>query len=163
MKIAFVSSAESHHVIKLSKGLVDKGHQVDIYTNADRIGKINQFDKRVKVHFLKHGGRLGYYLNAVQLQKILRKEKYDVVNAHYISGYGLLARLSKANPLLLSVYGSDVYKFPYKGLLQEFMVKRNLKYAKGVASTSYSMVNQIRKFNDTHEKIFVTPFGVDFK
>lgn len=161
MKIAFVSSAESHHVIKLSEGLVKKGHQVDVYTNADRIGKVNQFDKRVKVHFLKYSGRLGYYLNAIQLRRILKNEQYDVVNAHYISGYGLLARLSKATPLLLSVFGSDVYKFPYKGLLQKWMVQKNLKYAKGIASTSYSMIEQIKKFNDTHDEIFVTPFGVD--
>ncbi|GAE70510.1 dolichol-phosphate mannosyltransferase [Cutibacterium acnes JCM 18909] len=37
----------------------------------------------------------------------------DIVNVHYATGYGLLARLAHIDaPTLLSVWGSDVYDSP---------------------------------------------------
>jgi len=37
----------------------------------------------------------------------------DIVNVHYATGYGLLARFAHIDaPMLLSVWGSDVYDSP---------------------------------------------------
>ena len=59
----------------------------------------------------------GYYLNAPLLQRLAEKIKPDVVNAHYASGYGTLMRRAKLKNTVLSVWGSDVYDFPYKNRL----------------------------------------------
>ncbi len=45
------------------------------------------------------------FFNVLELKKTFRSIKPDVVNVHYASGYGTLARLAKLKPLVLSVWG----------------------------------------------------------
>ena len=103
-------------------------------------------------------------MNANELKKAYNSIKPDIVNAHYASGYGTLARISKMRPLVLSVWGSDVYEFPYKNKFSMKIIIDNLKYADKIASTSKSMANQVRKLlKDKNKKIEITPFGVDIE
>ena len=75
------------------------------------------------------------------LNTILRDWRPDILNAHYASGYGTTAALAGAKPLLLSVWGSDVYDFPYQGLLQAMLIRFNLRRATAIASTSRAMAD----------------------
>jgi glycosyltransferase involved in cell wall biosynthesis len=118
----------------------------------------------VFLHRLRYSGTKGYFLNANQLKKLYYEIKPDVVNAHYASGYGTLARLARLKPLVLSVWGADVYDFPYKSRLKMKIVCDNLKYADQIASTSYSMANHVKDLLNNREKnIEITPFGVNIQ
>jgi glycosyltransferase involved in cell wall biosynthesis len=114
----------------------------------------------VHVHILPFSKRMGYVASAYALRRLLGKIKPDILNAHYATGYGLLARLSGFKPLLLSVWGSDVYDFPELSAFHRFMLKSNLQAATAIASTSRCMA---RKTEETfsHRNILITPFGVD--
>ena len=77
------------------------------------------------------------------------------------SGYGTLARLARIR-YLLSVWGSDVYEFPYRSRTSLRIVRRNLRGASALASTSECMAEQVRRvLVDPMVPITVTPFGVD--
>ncbi len=55
------------------------------------------------------------FFNVLELKKTFRSIKPDVVNVHYASGYGTLARLAKLKPLVLSVWGEVTFMiFPIK-------------------------------------------------
>lgn len=103
----------------------------------------------------------GYYLNAIWLHKLEEKIEPDVVNVHYASGYGTLMRMAGLKNTILSVWGSDVYDFPYKNWLCMKIIRKNLNYSKKIASTSYSMAEQTRKIMHKNSNIAITPFGVD--
>jgi glycosyltransferase involved in cell wall biosynthesis len=83
------------------------------------------------------------------------------LNAHYASGYGTTAALSKQNRVLLSVWGSDVFDFPQEGFLKRWLVRRNLRCATLIASTSHVMANRVRSLTPERNEIAITPFGVD--
>lgn len=59
--------------------------------------------------FLVKGGFLGYLISIVKLRKHLTYNNYDVVHAHY-SYSAFVATLAGANPLVVSLLGSDAYK-----------------------------------------------------
>jgi glycosyltransferase involved in cell wall biosynthesis len=161
VKIAFVSSGNSVHVKKLANGLVEKGHEITLFTLPNHNKLTKGFDYRVNIKFLPIGGKLGYYLNAPFLNKYIRNEKFDLINSHYISGYGTLARLVNIKPLVSAVFGSDVYIYPYKSKSNMKRVINNLDAAQVITSTSNVMADEVRKFYIREREIVVTPFGVN--
>jgi glycosyltransferase involved in cell wall biosynthesis len=103
----------------------------------------------------------GYFGNVLALRRLLNKEKPDLLNVHYASGYGTTGALANFHPWLLSVWGSDVYDFPYESSLKQWWLCRNLRAADAIASTSEAMANQVRKLQPSLQAVAVTPFGID--
>lgn len=161
MKIAFISAAGSSHTVKWVNALSRRGHTVRLYSLPDHENKLKNIDPAVELVYLGKGGFSGYFLNGKELRCDIESFAPDVINAHYASGYGTLAQMAKLHPLVLSVWGSDVYEFPLKSPLHRFLVARNLKAADVVASTSQVMADQVRKVFHEQRKIWITPFGVD--
>lgn len=164
MKILFLSAADSIHTVRWVNALAEQEHKVVLVSKADQYEEDeNVISKNVKIIYLPIGGVKGYYLNAMRLRKIYKNDSFDVVNVHYASGYGTLARIAHLPHILLSVWGSDIYDFPYRSRLKEYILRKNLEYADTIASTSISMGEQIKKFLKTEKNIKITPFGVDIQ
>lgn len=164
MKILFLSAASSSHTVKWVNALAKRNNIVYLAYNRDHQPNKSEIDSRVILIELKYSGGKAYYLNGMELNRIYKQIKPDIVNAHYASGYGTLARIAKLKPLLLSAWGSDVYEFPYKNRLNKIILTRNLDYATSIASTSYCMANQIRKVTaNPRLALSITPFGVDLE
>ena len=145
MKILFLSAANSIHTVKWVNALVEKGHEVVLVSNKGHEPKEDALDNRIQFYCLKYSGNLGYFLNAKELSILVKKIKPTVINVHYASGYGTLARIAKLPPYLLSVWGSDVYDFPYESKIKNRILKKNIKNADMLASTSKCMAQQLRK------------------
>ena len=162
MKIIFLGEAASIHTIRWVNSLSEKGIEVILVSlkgEVDIIGKIND---NVKVIYLPFGTKIGYYLNIFALKRIISKEKPDLINVHYASGYGTLGRLSGFNKKLLNVWGSDIYDFPNESKIKKIIIEKNLKNYTAIASTSYCMAEETKKYlKNKSKKIFITPFGVD--
>lgn len=161
MRILFLSAANSVHTVKWVNALAERGNIVYLVYLKGHGNKDNSLDKRVKTIELPVGGSAGYYLNAFCLGKIAKRIRPDVVNAHYASGYGTLMRMARLRKTVLSVWGSDVYDFPYQNTASMKIIRRNLLYADKIASTSHCMAEQVRRILNRNIDITVTPFGVD--
>lgn len=102
------------------------------------------------------------YIRALsRLHKVIRHFRPDVIHAHYASSYGLLAALSGYHPFLLSVWGSDVYRYPRSSRLGEWLLRFTLRRADRIFSTSRCMARQTNLY--TSKPVSVTPFGVDMQ
>lgn len=162
MKVLFISSANSIHTVRWVNELTNKGHEVNLVFCKDHGPTVYKIDSRVNLISLPFNSGKGYYLNAPYLNRIAKKVKPDVINVHYASGYGTLSRLARLKNTVLSVWGSDVYDFPYESDFKMKIIRKNINHAKVICSTSYVMANQVRKvMNDNSMNIEVTPFGVD--
>lgn len=158
MRIALISGSSSIHTIRWANGLNDAGHEVHVISQHP---PCDPFSPSVKVHQFPFRGVLGYFLMAQAVKKLLNQLKPDIVNAHYASGYATTARLANVRPFVLSVWGSDVYDFPYKSPLHKWLVRKNILAADTIASTSYCMAKQTRSLAPELGDIPITPFGVD--
>ena len=157
MKIVLLAGANNIHSTRWANGLVERG--VEVHLVSAHVC-LHQLDIRVHYHQLSILAPWGYLASVPELKKLLKDIKPDLMNAHYASGYGLLARLTNFKPLLLSVWGSDVYDFPSKSSLHHRLLRGNLKAATALASTSHCMARRTKNILDDRE-IFITPFGVD--
>jgi len=157
MKIVLLSGANCIHTARWANGLVQRGAEVHLISAHKNE---HELDSSVRLYVLNNQAPFGYLTNLFQVKALLKRIQPDLVNAHYATGYGLLSRLVGFKPMLLSVWGSDVYDFPEKSLLPRWLLKRNLQAATAIASTSYCMA---RKTAETfkHSHVFITPFGID--
>lgn len=157
MKIALLSGASGIHTTRWANGLAQKGHEVHLIS-AHPLE--HHLDKSISFYRIPLPAFLAYFVGHFWLRRILKKVKPDILNAHYATGYGLMARLSKFRPLLLSIWGSDIYDFPHKSFVHRLLLQKNLRYADAVASTSECMAKRLDVFA-IPKKLFVTPFGID--
>ena len=164
MKVLFLAAAESIHTIRWVNSLVEKGLDIVLVSLKDQRDTKNLINQKVEVIYLPFGGRLGYYLNIPFLKKIVSKEKPDILNVHYASGYGTLGRFINFDKKLLNVWGSDVYDFPNESKMKKRIIEKNLKSYSAIASTSHCMAEETKKYlENKNRKIYITPFGVDIK
>ena len=159
MKIAFLAQRHSVHTVRWVNALAQRGHEVHL-VSYERHGE--PLDKRVGLHALPIPVPSGYFLNAWFLKRLLADLKPDVLSTHFASGYGTLGRLSGFHPNVLSVWGSDVYDFPTKSPLHRALVRRNLRAADWVCSTSRVMAEHTQTLYPL-QNLSVTPFGINLK
>lgn len=156
--IALLVPGNSVHAQRWVNAFAQRGITVHLITQHTPLPGM---DPRVVLHLLPHHGGLGYFTNGPQVRRLLRHLVPDVVNAHYATGYGTLARWCKPFPLVLNVWGSDVYNFPAKSALHRWWLCGNLKYADRVVSTSEAMADHTRLLCPVLARPAVVPFGVD--
>lgn len=167
MRIVLLAGANSVHIIKWANKLAGLGHEISIVTCADHVPAPKHHEtisSAVDVVALPYPSMngIGYYTNAIACRKIISSIAPDIVNAHYASGYGTLARMSRVRPLAISVWGSDVYSFPDKSKWHKRIVTSNLRSADTVLSTSEVMADRVRELLQSPQlDVPVTPFGVD--
>ena len=157
LRIVLLGPANSIHIQRWANGLASRGLDVHLLTAHDVIRGI---DPLIKVHRLQHSAPWAYLLSATEIENHLNVIKPDLLNVHYATGYGLLARRSGFQPTLLSVWGSDVYDFPEKSALHRWLIRGNVHSAEAVASTSECMARRT-SLVASPKQLFVTPFGVD--
>ena len=159
LHIALLGQANSVHLQRWAVALHERGRRVSVITQ--QAAEALPLPSEVVLHALPWCGAAGYLLNALPLRRWLRAHSPDLLHAHYASGYGSTAMLAGWHPTALSVWGSDVYDFPEESALKGWLVRRNLRFADALASTSQAMAEQVRRLWPGAGEIAVTPFGVD--
>jgi glycosyltransferase involved in cell wall biosynthesis len=158
LRIALLAPASALHTVRWANALAARGHAVELISlHASR----GDLDPAVRLHRLGPKPPAGYVLAAEPLRRLLAGLAPDLVNAHYASGYGTLARRAAYRPWALSIWGSDVYLFPRASPLHRWLIGGNLRAADRVFSTSRAMAEQALQLAPGLAMPYVTPFGVD--
>ena len=158
-RIALLGPANSIHLQRWASALAQRGHAV-LVISQHRCARV-LLPAAAELVWLPYAGSLGYFRNAGSVRRTLARWKPELLNAHYASGYGTTAALAGFAPTLLSVWGSDVYDFPYESALKGWWLRRTLRRATAIASTSHAMARQVQRLTPARTHIAITPFGVD--
>lgn len=170
IKILFLSDANSPHTIHWANSIMTSGHSIGIFCLHKIDSTLYSDFKNIKLYSLNVSRDLQstaednfsklIYLKAVQkVKRIIGEFKPDIVHAHYASSYGLIGALSGFHPYIISMWGSDIFRFPNYSFLHKTVLKFNLSKADKLLSTSFIMSSEAKKY--TMKDIIVTPFGVD--
>lgn len=158
-KLLILASGRSYHATRWANALSDRGFKVLFVTQH---GITRPLSPKVEVIELKYKSKIGYFFNSQEVKDIIHNFKPHIVHAHYATGYGLLGRLStKSQDLITSVYGADIFEFPYKSIIHKLLLKWILNGSHNVLSTSEVMANEVLKLYPKFKRPEVTPFGVD--
>ena len=102
--------------------------------------------------------KLLYPLAYFKAKTFLRRNEYDVVNAHYASSYGLLAALLKPKKLMLNFWGTDIFVFPKKSLLHKKLIQWIMSKADILCASSRILYAEVRSY--TKQDVVIVPFGI---
>ncbi|MEB3187795.1 MAG: glycosyltransferase [bacterium] len=156
-RLLLLADAGSIHTRRWARALAARGREV-------HVASLRPFDiPGVTVHGLRGPlpGRLGIPGVLPRVRQLVRELRPDLVHAHYATSYGLLGALSGHRPLMISVWGSDVYEWPQLGPLHRALLRFNLSRASLVGATSPELARAVRPFVPVHVPVEVTPFGVE--
>lgn len=159
MNICYLAPANSIHTVRWVNAFANRGYNVHLLTIQKP--EQDEIHPDVTIHFLPFKTPFGYYLNFMTARRIINQIAPDFVHVHFASGYGTLGRFVDYHPMLLSVWGSDVFEFPYHNSITKKILQKNLRAADQIGSTSWVMKEQTEKFITPEKEIAVTPFGVD--
>ena len=158
MKLLLVGAGNSVHLQRWANALAQAGMRVQVATvHAPLPGG---WLPAVTLHTLRPQGAAGYVGAVPALRRLVHEQGFDLVHAHYATGYGLLATLARCRPRLVSVWGSDVLAFPDKSVLHAALLRRVLRSADALAATSQALVHRVQTLLPG-QPLHLTPFGVD--
>jgi L-malate glycosyltransferase len=144
------------HTVRFANAFSERGWDVHLASLHDSLPELSP---KVTYHRSSARPKHGYVTAASWAKRLVKTLRPALIHAHYASGYGLLGALSGAHPLLLSVFGSDVYDFPEISPLHRWLVQWNLKRSDYILSITRAMADRTRALSD--RPIAITPWGVD--
>lgn len=158
MKILILGSGKSYHATRWANALAQRGIEVG-FASVHKFER--PFDDKVKLFQLSTKGYKGYLLDVPKLKSVIKDWQPDILHAHFATGYGFMARMCGFKTRIVSIYGSDIYEFPYKSVLHKTVLAFNLTGASRILSTSESMADEYLTVYPAKQRPIVTPFGVD--
>lgn len=158
MNILFLGEADSLHQQRIARGLAREGHTV-VFT-----GFISALIPGVEVIDLGHqtGSAPGirFIRKVRRLRRIIRERRIDILHAHYITVYGLLACLSGSLPKILTVHGSDVILARAKRY-NRLVIRLVAKRMDRLTSPSPEITEALVALGAPPERIETFQYGVD--
>ena len=156
MRILVVANGASIHTERWVSGLAARGHELALATDVGSGLAVRQFRLSPLAH-----GRLNLWTLVRQLRAAIQSFRPELVHAHYVSHYGLLAALARAHPLVASVWGADVEVFPHRGAVNRRLLRLALGRAAVVTATSHHLARVTGPYLPSARAAVVVPFGVD--
>lgn len=166
IRILLLADINSEHTQKWAVGLANSGYTIGIFSFTAPRSEWYQFYGIECLHnpagasaSNRLWAKIGYLRFLPKLKEAISRFSPHILHAHYASSYGLLGALSGFRPFIISVWGTDVMKFPYQSRLTRRILTYNLKKADTVCATSHTLEKHIHRF--TTKPVEVIPFGVD--
>lgn len=162
MKICFLGDISSIHLVRWVEYFRDNGHSVSVISFSK--GNISGVEVRYIGHNINingGGGNKQYLKKIGVIKKIVKEIGPDIINAHYLTSYGLIGAIIKDRPLIVSTWGSDILVTPKKNIIYKKLTKYVLKKSNLVTSDSNFMSKEIEELGYPNNKIITSPMGID--
>lgn len=117
------------------------------------------FHRVVVPHVLPDAIR--YPLATIAVRRACLEFRPDVVSAHFVPNYGVIAALLRPRRWVLSAWGSDVMTDPGKSPFHRWRAGLVLRRAPYVTSDAQVLTERIRTFGVGADRILTFPYGVD--
>jgi glycosyltransferase involved in cell wall biosynthesis len=159
LKLALLAHAQSAHFQRWASWFGARGHDVHFLTFTPRPVP------NATMHVIDIGEwyqdmpRWRYALAVPKVKRLLEELQPDVVHAHYLTSWGMIAALAGRRPLVVSARGSDV-NLSLSGY-RRWLVGYCTGHADLVNAVSEDLAVNLRGAGVPDEKLLVLQYGVD--
>ena len=165
MKICYLANAASIYTVRWVNYFAEHGWKVELITwhpptsDSGIHPTVNIHRIFFPPHYIARYGAL------LEITRLIKKIQPDIIHAHYISHFGILAalysRLSGFRPIVLTAWGSDILIDP-KGL-KKWLVKYALKKADLITCDAENLKETMIELGADSQKIKIVYHGIDTK
>lgn len=166
MKIMLLSDAASIHTVRWAQYFARRGHEVHLLSYNPFVDSPLE---KINLHRLKHiryipviSTPLNLVLGVIQVRILAWKNQIDLLNAHYLSNFGIVGSLTGIHPFVASAWGSDVLRLSRNPSVRKFLVIFCMRVADVVTTTAIQTREYvINTFDLSPEKVVRIPWGID--
>jgi len=165
MKICYLANVASIHTVRWVNYFSEHDWKVDLITwhpPANNSG-IHPDVVVHRIFFPPH--YIARYGALLEIIRLIKKIRPDIIHAHYIGHFGILAglygRLSGFKPIVLTAWGSDIL-IDTRGL-KKWLVKYALKKADLITCDAEHMIEKMVSLGTDPKKITLNYFGTDIR
>jgi L-malate glycosyltransferase len=159
LRLCILGPSHSAHTQRWVNVLKQRGHQVELislHPSDDSKGDVAY----VGASSRRWLGKWGFALAVPRVRARIRKFRPDIVHAHRLSSYGIVAWLACGDvPLIVSAWGEDVYLAPRNAVVR-LGIRRVLAKAAVICATSRHLAAAVRDYTPKDAEVKVIPFGV---
>ena len=165
MRICMIGNATAVHLQRWAMAYRDAGHTVNVVSirtaiipgvdvSTVAVGPVNSAKRFWTL--------LSYLRLAVSVRRIVRSCSPDVVNPHFVTTSGVLARIAGVHPIVLTAWGSDVIPADGRrlGSITRALNRWAITAADRVTGASRYLAGWIKQASPG-TAVDVVPFGVD--
>jgi L-malate glycosyltransferase len=160
MRIALISHTTLYWTELYARFLSARGHEVRVISFS------REPLEGIEVDYVGSGTptrlkAVAYLSHVRRVRALLRSFAPDVVLATYVSSNGLVAALSRAEPLLISAHGSDVLAKPGGSWLHTRMMRFACRRASIVHAVSQPIADALIACGAPSDRMRCFPIGID--
>jgi L-malate glycosyltransferase len=159
LRLAFLSIGRHIHTERWIRWFAEAGHECHLLTVQP--GPV----PGVTVHDIRVGGgpkpwRYARSLGVVR--RLLADLRPDLLNTHFLTGYGYWGHFSGYHPNVLTVWGDDVYVTPHESALKLWLARRALRGCDALTGDSVDILAAAAGLGADPDRAFRVLWGVDF-
>lgn len=158
MRIATLGNASVVHTTRWVEHFRARGHEVRLFSLEP---PPSGFPGVVRLPSAPLPGVLRYPLAAPRLARELAAFAPDLVDAHYVPNYGVLAALVGRQPLSIAAWGSDLLLAARAGAAQRMRARFALRRARLVLCDAGNLARAAREAGADPGVVRALPWGVD--
>ncbi len=159
MRYAFLSIGRHIHTERWIRWFADAGHECHLLTVQP--GPV----PGVTVHDIRAGAGpkpLRYAASLMVVRRILRHLRPQLLNTHFLTGYGYWGHFSGLHPNVLTVWGDDVYVTPHQNGLKRALARAALRSCDALTGDSRDILEAACRLGARPGRSFRVLWGVDF-
>ena len=160
MRLAFLSIGRHIHTERWIRWFSDRGHECHLLTVQP--GPV----PGVTVHDISAGfgpKPLRYGFSLIKVRRLLNRIQPDLLNTHFLTGYGYWGRFSGFHPNVLTVWGDDVYVTPFENGVKNRLARMALADCDALTGDSSDILAVAADLGADPALSFRILWGVDFE
>ena len=165
-KILILADSGSIHTRKWLEMLKPNYTVVLVSFSPEKISGVQCINLNLENKIRVEGGNTVYLKKLWEINRIIKRIKPDLINAHYLTSYGFIAALLKRKriPLVLSVHGTDIMVSPQKNIFYRLLTIFTLKRADHIFSVAKHMTEEMVKYVKLpFDRITTIQYGVNIE
>jgi glycosyltransferase involved in cell wall biosynthesis len=160
LRLAFLSIGRHIHTERWIRWFSERGHDCHLLTVQP--GPV----EGVTVHDIRAGfgpKPLRYAFSLVKVRRLLGEIRPDLLNTHFLTGYGYWGRFSGFRPNVLTVWGDDVYVTPFENAVKNWLARLALEGCDALTGDSADILAVAENLGAKADRSFRILWGVDFE
>ena len=151
------------HTLRWANSFCERGWKVDLITWRKPVSDFAVHQDLTIHYIISPPHSLARYTALFEISRILRKLRPDIIHAHYISTFGILAglysRLFGFSPVVMTAWGR--YNLANSKRIHRKLIKNALKTADLITCDAEHMAEEMEKLGAARENIRIIYFGTD--